>query len=228
MAGATADVRTHLLRHYAMSAGVLPFAVAPNGQVFFLIGRERERVGRHIYKRHVWCDFGGGISPRTHSLIGACREFAEETIGIVVGNGTNSATIDFVSKHVCENQPIRSMFGSSVPYDMYLIEIAYEEDLPKRFLERRQLAERIDACKELAGVMPQRYFHKSGRMRDAFLEKDMLSWITWEELQTACTSSWKDSSLLTPIRLRREFSATISCHLHAIASAVSKGTAKKK
>ena len=205
-----------------MSAGVLPFAVKENGELVFLLGRERERRGRFIGRSHVWCDFGGGVSPKIHSIFGAAREFAEETIGVVVGKGTNSATVDYISSRVCPEQPIRSMFGSSVPYDMYIIEIPYDPLICTRFSQRRRIAEHPNAVHELAGVLPQRCFHKSGRMRDAFLEKDCLRWVTWHELLQYANHH----DTLFP--LRREFSATIHFYASRIFSAVSARLCGKK
>jgi hypothetical protein len=180
-----------------------------------LLGRERLRRGRYAEKSHVWCDFGGGVSPHSPSLLGASREFAEETMGVVVGKSSNTATIEFVSQRVCPQQPIRSMFGTSVPYDMYLVQIPFDVNIPQTFLERRQLAQDHTAHVTLHGLFPDRCFHRSGRMRDAFLEKDCLQWVTWHELLEYATTHH------SKFPLRREFSATIFFFATRILRAVS-------
>lgn len=189
----------------AASAGVLPFARDPsNGMVFFLLGRERDR--RNKYGVNVWCDFGGGISHGSCSMIGASREFAEETLGVVVGRGGNGVTHEFVNLNCCGDQPIRSMFGNAVPYDMYMIEIAYDVLLPTKFQKRREIAQTPNAREHLSCLLPRKAFTSSGRVTNSYLEKDCIAWVSLENVFYFAEKN-KQENIIT---LRPEFAQTIN------------------
>jgi hypothetical protein len=190
------------------SAGVLPFAKDKrNDTIYFLLGREQNRHTRR--GTSVWCDFGGGVSPGTCSLLGASREFAEETLGVVVGEAMIGPTIDFVTSNVCENQPIRSMFGNAVPYDMYLIEIPFDVLMPTKFQQRRNIATSANAKNNLKHMFPRKAFHSNGSIVNAYLEKECLAWVSMTNLLHFSNGSneWCEDSQLV---LRREFAQTIS------------------
>jgi hypothetical protein len=74
------------------AAGVLPFAIAPAGQVLVLLGRERGWGPRSKVLR--WKDFGGhreAIDEDAEAT--AAREFSEETLGLFGGVEVASCSI---------------------------------------------------------------------------------------------------------------------------------------
>lgn len=205
----------------AASAGVLPFARDPqSGVTFFLLGRERDRRNRHGIS--VWCDFGGGISHGANSMVGASREFAEETLGIVVGSGGNGASLEFVTEHSCTDQPIRSMFGNAVPYDMYLIEISYDGALPAKFHQRRDIAQSVKAREQLSHVLPRKAFSSSGRVTNSYLEKDCIAWVSLDNMFCYANKAWEESCII----LRPEFAQTVNHFAWRIQDAVAKDPKK--
>jgi len=75
-----------------MSASVLCFAVAPGGELFFLLGKQaRSLNGRPTRVSDTWCDFGGHVMDTDGGdlAVTAAREFWEESMCCVnVGIGT--------------------------------------------------------------------------------------------------------------------------------------------
>lgn len=60
-------------------AGVLPFAVAPNGTVMLLLAKEA--FGRDVHK---WSGFGGGVTKGETAIDAAVRECYEELNGLLL------------------------------------------------------------------------------------------------------------------------------------------------
>jgi len=60
-----------------VGASILIFSIAPNGNVYFLLGREAEHEGYRDSGK--WSDFGGGAKSHEDEFTCAAREFLEET-----------------------------------------------------------------------------------------------------------------------------------------------------
>ena len=66
----------HFAAHTAYAAGILPYTLV-NGKVYFLLGKD--------IRDGAWSDFGGKSEPDdVHVVDTACREFFEETCGILI------------------------------------------------------------------------------------------------------------------------------------------------
>jgi hypothetical protein len=75
----------------AFGAGILPFSLTDENEVYFLMGKEKKN-------KYVWCDFGGGYSAEDKSpLFTAAREAAEETMGLI-GRNLDEITEDILTK----------------------------------------------------------------------------------------------------------------------------------
>jgi hypothetical protein len=75
----------------ACGAGILPFSLTDENEVFFLLGKEKKN-------KYVWCDFGGSYSPEDKSpLFTAAREAAEETMGLL-GRNLDEITEEILTK----------------------------------------------------------------------------------------------------------------------------------
>ncbi|GAQ89200.1 hypothetical protein KFL_004960100 [Klebsormidium nitens] len=117
------------------AAGVLPFAVAPAGQVLILLGRERGWGPRSHTLR--WKDFGGhreAIDEDAEST--AAREFSEETLGLF--GGPEVATCSIAASTSTMSARLRSaggVFRVDAPlrnggsYCMFVARVAYIDPL---------------------------------------------------------------------------------------------------
>ncbi len=93
------------------SAGILPYSFDQTGNLYFLLGRDKEGY---------WSDFGGRCEFKDHQIHTntAIREFYEETLGSVLSISDCQDKISKVS-------PITSKTLNGSPYYMYLIYIDY-------------------------------------------------------------------------------------------------------
>lgn len=66
----------------AISAGIICYARAPDGNVHLLLGRERDTPGWKQGSRR-WSSFSGKIEPNEDVVEAAAREFLEETCAVV-------------------------------------------------------------------------------------------------------------------------------------------------
>ena len=205
----------------AVSAGVLPVAEDPEtGKIHVLLGQEA--VGSRL-----WCDFGGGISAGTCSLVGAAREFTEETLGIFVRKALTSLTIDFISQRLIPDQPFRSMFGYAVPYDMYVIWVDFDPELPEVFRERRMAVMFTTACTTMAHIFPSHAFHASGCIHAQYLEKTEIAWVPLDNIlnglcEKPLRSEFADTILMYANKLKEHASYSPSCCIHPPAVAWAK------
>jgi len=98
-------------------AGVLPYAFDEYGEVWLLLGQERECRNAHTSRR--WSDFGGMLDndPPMHA---AAREAYEESMGLLGGPG------DLI-KHISHRESIRGAHGQGVHY---CLEMQLDRTLP--------------------------------------------------------------------------------------------------
>lgn len=66
-----------------ISASILPFAIAPNGEVFFLLGKEHEFRSPKKIVGQMWCEFSGGRQEGETPEQTAIREFLEESLNVL-------------------------------------------------------------------------------------------------------------------------------------------------
>ena len=139
-----------------------------NGVKYYLIGREHEEVGWDGSGK--WSDFGGDPEDET-PLVGAAREFYEETMGFF-GNLS-----DIVHK-------LKGNKRISVPGGYtYLYKIKYDPDLPGLF-------ERVHRYFLQCAKMHK---YKQGYMGipscpDGLFEKTDIKWVSEAELRKAVES----------------------------------------
>ena len=151
-------------KHDIRYTGVLPYAIK-NGVKYYLIGREHKQTGWDGSGK--WSDFGGDPEDEP-PLMGAAREFYEETMGFF-GNLTDIVKLLKNGKRV------------SVPGGYtYLYKIKYDADLPGLF-------ERV-----------HRYFMQCAKMHkykpgymgipscpEGLFEKTDIRWVSEAELKKA-------------------------------------------
>ena len=132
-----------------MGGGILPMAVYKNKK-YFLIGREY--IGA-IKVGGLWSDFGGRKNKKETFEETAIREGFEETDGII----GNLKEIEKLVKDKTDK-----IIKISNEYKMYIIEIEYDPDLPKKF--REQFLKVKKENPELINT-------------NGLYEKDMIKWV---------------------------------------------------
>ncbi len=163
-------IRSYEKRHQYYSAGVLPFSKDNDGNVLFLLGKDKEGN---------WSDFGGrsehtdnGIQAKT-----ASRELYEETMGSVMSleNGFKMLSLpNFLNRRTLITS--KTLGGS--PYYMYLLEIQYA-DYKKNF---------------------KRTFDFVRYSGNRFVEKTDIRWVSLETLIGATDSDLDNENVLVPLR----------------------------
>ena len=105
------------------SAGILLYHISFDGQISFLLGKDR---------RGKWSDFGGKSeeSDNNDTKQTASREFYEETIGTIMSLNT--------VRHIIENCPyVQGKSYLQNPYYMYIVQVlhknAYSDDFKESY-----------------------------------------------------------------------------------------------
>lgn len=134
------------------SAGILPFAVV-DGKAYFLLGCETSDGS--------WSDFGGKKEPddNDESSETACREFFEETLGVVTTLTEIRDRLD--SNSVCVN----SVTYSGQTYVMYVVQIAWSPQHTMCFTKVHSFLQRM---------------HNQNYRK--YLEKKLIRWFSAEEI----------------------------------------------
>ena len=117
-------------------ASVLPFAVLPNGNVFFLLGREN--VWKDMAGEGQWCAFGGQHECNEHEVAAvAARECAEETCGVLNPN-VYTMTEQLRQKLFYRKVEACINYGSTADstrkyYFTYAVQVPYQFDVGEQF-----------------------------------------------------------------------------------------------
>lgn len=120
---------TEVVERLTMGAGVIPVALAPDGEYHLLLGRERYQPSFRGSCR--WSGFEGSRKEGETAVQTATREFAEESLGVVAeAFAPDEAWIRVVLN--IENERNIERYHCT-----YLLPVAWDEDLPRRFLQRR-------------------------------------------------------------------------------------------
>lgn len=136
-----------------MGAGVLPIAIN-KGKIYFLFSREYIKGDADP---GLWSDFGGSEEIFENNKETAIRECYEEANGIL---GSLKKIKELVNN---------SVISISInKYKTYIVLIDYNKDLPKKFRKKFLTVKKYKP--EL--------IYKNG-----FFEKDMLKWISYEDLK---------------------------------------------
>tara|TARA_Y100000389_G_C17369394_1_gene468148 strand:- start:7 stop:615 length:609 start_codon:yes stop_codon:yes gene_type:complete len=94
-------------------AGILPFQIHADNEIYFLLGQDKEGT---------WSDFGGRVELKDIDMEEtAIREFYEETMGTVL----DLDTLNSYMKNSCNYIKTNSKTLNGSPYYMYLIRIPY-------------------------------------------------------------------------------------------------------
>jgi lipopolysaccharide assembly outer membrane protein LptD (OstA) len=100
------------------SAGILPYQVLENNQIFFLLGKGTDGT---------WSDFGGKADPKDKNNIKetAAREFYEESMGSVLGlQATRNAL-----KNEKNYELVNSSSMSGLRYYMFILRVPIIPDI---------------------------------------------------------------------------------------------------
>lgn len=207
MVGSRAEVIRQSNSQDAGAGGVLPIARDPQGQTWILLGRENSHR-RGVIHAGTWCDFGGVFAKNKCPTTSAAREFVEETLGCALGHMSTHETKMYIQNHEC--LCVRSMYGRVVPYDMHIVAIDYDPDIPAKFT--RCLGE---ITQKTSNFFPKFVFDQHGRPKSAFLEKDALRWISLDEL-SFIVHSVTHFRRFEPWYLRWEFRQTLRQEWHKL------------
>lgn len=122
------------------SAGVLPYAVSPDGQTrHFLLGRERWISNWKGSCR--WCAFEGGRASGETVLATALREYTEESLGMC--DAASAAMRE--GKHTCRIVAnLRNSRRGDKYQVLYVVPVPWQPELPQTFQAMRQRIEHID------------------------------------------------------------------------------------
>ncbi len=135
-----------------MAAGILPIA-ENNGHSYLLFSREfLKRKGKED-----WRDFGGHRENNETKEQTAIREGWEETSGFL---GKEKDI-----KNLIQNNLIKKIVSKN--YTIFIVEINYDKELPKKFREHFKKMYKKD---------------KTKICKDGFYEKDKLKWIRVDKL----------------------------------------------
>jgi hypothetical protein len=137
-------------------AGVLPFCISPDGQLFFVLGREHDDP--HWRGGGKWSAFQGRSHTDESAEHAAIREFAEESLGVVDVDPPLPTQLD-TGAFAMRVQMVSDARGGSA-HVTYVTRCRYDPDVARRFHETRTLlAEAADltvAMQSAAARMPRR------------------------------------------------------------------------
>lgn len=141
------------------SAGILPFQVDENHQIYFLLGKDSDGC---------WSDFGGKCEPKDQNVIleTAAREFFEESLGAILSQHTARKMLNHESNY----ELVKSSSMSGIPYYMFILRIPMIPDVSK---------DRFRKTFDFLTYMNQ---DEKTKIHYAFLEKVDIGWISLETL----------------------------------------------
>lgn len=138
--GATFDADD--VERLGMGAGVVPVAVDPDGVVHLLLGRERFLP--HWKGSCRWSGFEGSRKPDEALRDTAAREFAEESLGVVLECDALARALrerDYWIRIVLRIHHDRR---AERYHATYVVPVPWDPELPKRFLRTRLDLEHVD------------------------------------------------------------------------------------
>lgn len=167
----TNDTRSKKIR----AAGVLPFARDCDGQVWFLLGRERPNPawGNDTCS---WSEFGGSLDAHETPEQGAAREFCEETMGVVFDAA-------WMERELQQNKflfALDSKTPSGKGYRSYVKQIPFL-DYPAKFARFRTLTKK-DATINSATQSKNK---EKLKINPACAEKTSLWWFSVAQMREA-------------------------------------------
>lgn len=220
-----------------LGAGMLPYAMSPRGELYFLLGKEapNPRWGRPEEK---WCDFIGTTKPSESDVDTASREGIEETAAVV--RMSDSDTSQWSPQEVLRSALLGGDYAHRIstaakPGDTrqrvcYLKQVPWQPDAPVRF---RSVTQKLRALADIedAALRRQTYERLSPSMKlhpafrvslegdlivaKEYLEKTRLRWFSVPQLfavlQRAGTYDPK-----FPFRIG--FTPTLTMALHLVLS----------
>jgi hypothetical protein len=134
---------TDAVERFGMGAGIVPISVDPHGTVHVLLGRERFMP--HWKGSCRWSGFEGSRKGNGEWLSEtALREFCEETLGVVQDRAAIARTLDDgdywlrIVLRICDDRRPERYHAT------YVVPVAWNPDIPKRFLNTRLDIEHVD------------------------------------------------------------------------------------
>lgn len=143
------------LNHHPYNAGILPYQIAKDGNIYFLLGKDQ-----HGY----WSDFGGKCDNRDGYNIKntAARELFEESCGSIMSIEETKKMLSNENNYVV----INSESLSGISYYMFLMKIPYR---PQEIIDRYRSTYNV---LKYIGVSYQ------------YVEKTNIEWFSLERLLT--------------------------------------------
>jgi 8-oxo-dGTP pyrophosphatase MutT (NUDIX family) len=129
-----------------IGAGILPYAVDPQGVPHFLLGRERFIPSWRGSCR--WSGFEGSRKENETMLQTALREFEEESLGVIctaehIENVISSESYEFrIVLRIVTDRDIQRYHST------YVIRIPWDADLPEQFQRTRSAIEHVDRLQQ--------------------------------------------------------------------------------
>lgn len=144
-----------------MGAGVLPFAVLPNGELRILLGRERFMASWKGSCR--WSGFEGSRKPGESLVEAALRECSEESLAVVAQDLTAARLTE--ERRYWIRVVLRIVNDRSLEryHSTWVVRVPWDETLPKRFRDTRAEMEHIDGLvQEWRYLCPERLAPEAG------------------------------------------------------------------
>lgn len=173
---------------HTYSAGILPYQVDENNQVFFLLGKDSDGY---------WSDFGGKCEAKDKNCIiqTAAREFYEESLGSIL----NQHSLRSMLKNQSNYKFVNSCSNAGIRYYMFILRIPMLKDT---FRDRFQKTHNF-----------LKFIHRSSdntTIGYEFFEKTDIKWISMNTLLSILHNEKKEKELGWP--LRKVFKKTLfSC-----------------
>ena len=147
------------------SAGILPYGKDDNGNIYFLLGKDRQST---------WSDFGGRveIKDNQYNKETAIREFFEETYNSVLEKKYLREILSIEKNY----NLITSKTLNGSPYYMYIIEIDLDENMRKSFIKTYE-------------------YLKYVKVNDYILEKTDIQWVSLRTLIACIESDKNEIAL---------------------------------
>lgn len=168
-----------------IGASILPFSVV-DGNIYFLLGKERCYAPKGTCSDNQWCDFGGRADGNMEEKC-AAREFDEETISLVQFDERDvvpRASVDHIEQALRNGQylyKVKFPVNENGYYVTFVCEIPYDPSVQFKF---RSL---ITSLTTLSSYEKHPAFNIT--INHSYVEKTDVKWISIPILTIACESS---------------------------------------
>lgn len=163
---------------HVYSAGILPFQVDENHQIYFLLGKDNDGC---------WSDFGGKCEPKDQNIIldTAAREFYEESLGCILPLTTIRKMLNFENNF----ELVKSSSMVGIPYYMFIVRIP--------MLPNDTSLDRFKKTFEFIQYMNQ---DDKAKIPYAYLEKVEIGWVSLDTLISILNHEKNEIELGWPLR----------------------------